>query len=573
MLSLPSNWKRRLGEIRREFGEINIRKELMRKYALLIWILLPILQLYGQGAKTLIEGKISYITTQNIYVKFEQAGIVQVGDTIFMRKEEKLLPLFIAESVSSTSCVGKPLGTSELKISDLVIAKSSKPEKQSNQKLNEAAAIAINSNPQDSTKVHGSAEVSKPEFKPEREQKISGRLSASSYSSFSNSSDLNQRFRYTFSLNADHISGSKFSTDTYIMFTHKLNHWADVQDNIYNALKIYSLSVNYDLNPKTHFLIGRNINPRIASVGAIDGLQAETSVKNFTFGAVIGSNPDYSDYSFNPKLFEYGAYLSHDFKNKTGQMVSSFAFLQQTNNGNTDRRFAYFQHENSLIKNLNLFASCELDLFTLTKKDSVLIPTNKVSLTSLYLSLHYRFSRQFSVYVSYDARKNILYYETFKTYLDQLLDVATRQGYQFRVNYNPGKSVNAGISGGYRFQKNDPEPMLNANGFLTFPQVPGINASVSLSTNWMNTSYVDGMIYGIRVYRDIIPAKLSSGIFYRLVDYNYLNSSSSSGLQHMAELELSWQISRKFSLSANYDGTFDQSNKYSSIYINLIKRF
>jgi uncharacterized protein with beta-barrel porin domain len=44
-------------------------------------------------------------------------------------------------------------------------------------------------------------------------------------------------------------------------------------------------------------------------------------------------------------------------------------------------------------------------------------------------------------------------------------------------------------------------------------------------------------------------------------------------LQHMAELELSWQISRKFSLSANYDGTFDQSNKYSSIYINLIKRF
>ena len=115
--------------------------------------------------------------------------------------------------------------------------------------------------------------------------------------------------------------------------------------------------------------------------------------------------------------------------------------------------------------------------------------------------------------------------------------------------------------------------MLNANGFVTFPQVPVINASVSLSTNWMNTSYVDGLIYGVRIYRDIIPAKLSGGIFYRLVDYNYLNSASSSGLQHMAELECSWQISRKFSLSANYDGTFDHSNTYNSIYINLIKRF
>jgi hypothetical protein len=283
----------------------------------------------------------------------------------------------------------------------------------------------------------------------------------------------------------------------------------------------------------------------------------------------VGTNPDYSDYSFNPDLFEYGAYVSHDFKNTTGQMVNSFAFLQQTNNGNTDRRFAYFQHENSLLKNLNLFASCELDLYAL--KDSV--PTNEISLTSLYLSLHYRFSRKLSAYVSYDARKNVIYYETFKTYLDQLIDVATRQGYQFRVNYNPSKIVSAGISGGYRFQKNDPEPMLNANGYVTFPQVPGINASVSLSTNWMNTSYVDGMIYGIRIYRDIIPAKLSSGIFYRFVDYNYLNSGSSMGLQHMAELELSWQISRKFSFSANYDGTFDSSNKYNSIYLNLIKRF
>ena len=154
-----------------------------------------------------------------------------------------------------------------------------------------------------------------------------------------------------------------------------------------------------------------------------------------------------------------------------------------------------------------------------------------------------------------------------------LLD-ATRQGYLFRVNFNPGKFIYSGISGGYRIRNNDIQPTLNANGFLTFPQLPLINASVSLSSNWLKTSYVDGMIYGIQINRDIVPSKLSSGIFYRLVDYNYLNSSSGSGsMQHMAELELSWQITRKFSFSANYDGTFDQSNKYHSVYINLIKRF
>ncbi|MEI8115315.1 MAG: hypothetical protein WCI54_16910 [Bacteroidia bacterium] len=536
----------------------------MKKYALLILILISILKLYGQEVKTLVEGKVSYITTQNIYVKFKLSGVVQAGDTIFIRKEEKLIPLLVAESVSSTSCVGKPIVLFELKIDDAVFARSKISEKKINTSISESTAVATSSKQQDSSQPAGNKVPSK----PERVSKIRGRLSESSYSSFSNATALNQRYRLTFSLATDNIAGSKFSTDTYVMFTYKPNHWNEVKDNVFSSLKIYSLSVKYDLNPKTHFLLGRNINPRLASVGAIDGLQAETSAGNFTFGAVGGSNPDYTDYSFNPNLFEYGTYLSYDIKNNNGPMSNSFAFLQQTNHGKTDRRFAYFQHENSLMKNLNLFASAELDLFALENG----VPVNKVSLTSLFLSLQYRFSRKLSLFASYDARKNIIYYETFRTYLDQLLVDVTRQGYQFRVNYIPAKFINTGLSGGYRFQKNDPHPMLNANGYLNFPQVPLINASVSLSTNWMNTSYVDGLIYGIRVYRDLIPAKLSTGIFYRLADNHYLTASSSM-VQHMAEFELSWQISRKISFSANYDGTYDQMSKYHSVYLNLIKRF
>ena len=540
----------------------------MRRYAILILILISILKLYGQETKILVEGKVSYITTQNIYVKFEQSGIVQPGDTVFIRKDEKLFPLLIAESVSSTSCVGKPIGVFELKVSDMVILKSNKSEKTIKKQFVAGTTLGVKTNPQDSSKISESAVVTKPEIKPERVQRISGRVSGSSYSSFSNASALNQRYRLTFTLAADNISGSKFSTDTYIMFTYKPDHFSEVKNNVFSALKVYSLSVNYDLNPKTHFLLGRNINPRLANVGAIDGFQAETSVKNFTFGAVVGTNPDYLDYSFNPNLFEYGAYFSHGIKNMTGQLNNSVAFLQQTSHGKTDRRFTYFQHENSLVKNLNLFASCELDLYALVDG----VPTNKVSLTSLFLSLQYRFSRKLSLFGSYDARKNIIYYQTFKNYLDQLIDEATRQGYQFRVNYLPTKFVNASASGGYRFQKNDPHPMLNANGYLNFPQVPLINSSISLSTNWMNTSYVDGMIYGIRLYRDLIPAKLSSGVFYRLADNHYVTANSNL-IQHMLELELSWQISRKIYFSANYGGTFDQMSKYHSIYVNLTKRF
>lgn len=544
----------------------------MKRYTLLILVLLPILKLYGQEDRSLAEGKVSYITLQNIYVKFETSGLVHPGDTIFIRKDQTLIPLFVTESMSSISCVGKPLGKFDIKVSDVVVIKVKKSAKPNKGSLKENIPSELSGIKQDSAQGQKSKLPAKSKSRSgsDRTEKIRGRIAASSYSSFSNSSDFNQRMRYTFTLSAENISGGRFSLDSYINFTHRKDHWAEVKDNIYSALKIYSLAVNYAVTDKTHFVLGRKINPRIASIGAIDGFQAETKAGNFTFGAIVGTNPDYSDYSFNAKLFEYGGYVSHEIDNKSGNLVNSIAFFEQTRDGNTDRRFAYFQHDNSLIKNLNLFTSIELDLYEL--KDS--LPNNTVSLTSLYLLLRYRFSRQLSAYASYDARKNVIYYETFKNYLDQMLLDATRHGYQVRINYRPSNSISSSLSGGYRFQKNDVHHTLNVNGFLTFSKVPVINSSVTFSTNWLKSSYVDGMIYGVQLYKELMPSKLSTSIYYRLVDNNYLSSTSeSSSLQHMTELEFSWQISKKMSFSANYDGTFEKSNKYHSIYVNLTQRF
>jgi len=539
----------------------------MKKYTLLVLMLLPIIKLWGQGDKTLAEGKVSYITMQNIYVKFETEGMVKQGDTIFIQKNQVMIPLFISESVSSTSSVGKPLGKLDVKVSDIVYLKLHGNINSEIGKIKET--ISVNQ-VQQINPVQSQISIlpEKTAIAPERQEKIRGRISASSYSNFSNNSAFSQRLRYSLSLTADNISDGRISTDSYIMFTHRLNYWAEVQENIWSALKIYSLAVKYNATDHTSLTLGRKINPKIASIGAIDGLQTEIKTGKFTIGAVAGFNPDYSDYSFNSKLPEYGAYLSFDAKNKNGFLTNSIGAFEQTNHGKTDRRFAYLQHDNSLIKNINLFASCEVDLYA-TKNG---IAANTVSLTSVYLSLRYRMSKQLSAYISYDARKNVIYYETFKNYLDQLLLDATRQGYQLRINYRPTNNISAGITGGYRFQKKDPKPMQNVNGYLTFSKVPVINSSMTFSTNWLQTSYVTGTIYGVQIYRDLIPAKLSTAISYRLVDNQYQNNPTKS-LQHMGALEFSWQIQKKLSFSVNYDGTFEKTVKYHSVYVNLIQRF
>ena len=517
----------------------------------------------AQEKTTEIEGTVTYFTMQNVYVKFLSAKKILPGDKIFLRKDSILIPIISVENCSSISCVGKLIGDIKLAVGDTVIAivpKEKEKKEQTVKKVEQTNKI------QDNT-ITGTTATLK--STPERQQEIKGRLLFSSYSNFSKSSGGdNHRLRYTFSMDIANISNSRLSLETYVSFSHKLNDWAPIKQNIFNGLKIYGLNLKYEVGKNTTVWLGRKINPNISSLGAMDGLQVESNFKHFYYGAVAGFRPDYTDYGFNANLLEYGGYFGHRIQNKNGRMQTSLALFEQTNSGNTDRRFAYFQHDNSLIKNVNLFLSSELDLYKLVNGQ----PTTELILTSLYLSLNYRPFKKLSVSGSYDNRRNVIYYETFKNYLDQLLEDATRQGVQFRINYRPITFMNVGISSSYRNRTNDLHPTKNTNGFLTYSQIPGIKVSATLSGNLIQTSYLNGTIYGLRLDKDFIEGKFNTGINYRYVDYQFQNSTGNLK-QHIGELELSYQINRKFSISVDYEGTFEKQTNYHSIYLSIIKRF
>lgn len=533
---------------------------------LLIFVLLVFVFFCAKAQNELMEltGKVSYMTAQNIYVRFDGTTNIEVGDTIFIHRNNQVHPLLIVESKSSLSCMGKPLDGIEVSMGDDVFVRirglKSETGKDDVPKENQMVT-------------ESPVEKENPDTKKKKknpyQEKIWGRISASSYSSFSSSTTTNSnRFRYNLSLKADHISDSRFSTDIYLTFTHLANDWAAVQDNLFNALKIYSLAVKYETGEQSQVWFGRKINPKLSSIGAIDGLQYETGLKNFRFGAVLGFRPDYKDYSINTNLLEYGGYVSHNYSTSTGSVQTSLAVFEQQNNGNTDRRFAYFQHSNSLLKNLFFFLSSEIDLYKLENG----IPTNTLSLTSLYASIRFRISRQLSLYASYDARKNVIYYETFKSLVDQLMTDANRQGVRLRVNYRPLKFMVVGLTGGYRVRDNDIRATKTFNGFVSFSHVPLVNASLTLSGNVMQTSYLDGNIFGVRMYKDLLKGKIYSSLGYRHVDYNFVNSNNRL-MQHIGEFDITWRIVKKLSLSANYEGTFEKSTNYNRIYLNLTKRF
>ena len=330
----------------------------MRLKILLFLLLIFGFKLNAQVATDNLQGVVSFISSQNIYVKFKSTSGLSEGDTLFISSKGVLVPVLKINNLSSSSCVCTAISNINLLVADQIIAKrNSNLTKPSETKVK----ALINETPSIKDSVRSEKKQS---HTIEQKQLIKGSISAFAYSDFSSSVvPASTQLRYTLSLDALNIKDSKISFSSYLSFRHKIGAWNEVQKDLFNALKIYDLSVKYDLNKSTHITLGRKINNNISSMGAMDGLQFEKSINRFALGALVGFRPDYNDYGFNSNLFQYGAYVAYNSLPAETFSQSSLAFMQQMNNSKTDRRFLYFQHTNSIIRNVYLFSTFEVDLY------------------------------------------------------------------------------------------------------------------------------------------------------------------------------------------------------------------
>jgi hypothetical protein len=542
----------------------------MRYLTLIILLVFLGSNLKSQTIGEKIDGSVTFVTNQNVYVKFQSTEKITAGDTLYFSQEGNLVPALKVINLSSISCVCIPISSQVFKVGDVITSKS---KTQAVTPLGQV--VTKQETPLPTEQLRDSLPVAQKEVK----QDVYGRISIASYTNFSNAeADDSQRMRYTLSLNVKNIAKSKLSFESYLSFVHSNTNWNDVQDNLFNGLKVYNLSLRYDFNETTSLTFGRKINPNLSSVGAIDGLQFEKRFKSISVGAFVGSRPDYNDYSYSFKLLQYGVYVGHNYQKEKKNMQTSIAYIEQQNDGNTDRRFVYFQHANSMLKKVYFFGSIEADLYGEVKNtDTATSEINYKSettfkLSNLYLLLRYNILRNLSMSFSYSARQNIIYYETYKDFLDRLLENQTLQGYRLMVNYRPVKNLSLGVKGGYRYRTNDPEPTKDLYGYMTYSRVPGINVAATLSVTILETSYMNGNIYSLGLTRDLVPGKVSAGLNYRYVDYNFRNAETPL-VQNIGELDITWRIIKKLSFSVYYEGTFEKEVTFSRIYANLGYRF
>ena len=260
-----------------------------------ILLFIPCLYLFGQERKQLITGKVSFVTSKNIYIKFKSTENIKIGDTLkFLNQNNSCL---VVTNKSSNSVVCITINECIIKKGDEVYYKY----------FTSSIKAALKDDIIKDEGLNQKKEIKEPDIKSI--QKIKGRLSAASYRTLSSIREDRHRIMYRFSLNADHLFESKFSLETYLVYRQYLNSGTNNTSKRENIFNIYNFAIRYDIDPTFSAVIGRKINNKISSIGAIDGLQIEKYFGKNYVGAIVGFRPDIYDYSFNSDLMQYGGYL------------------------------------------------------------------------------------------------------------------------------------------------------------------------------------------------------------------------------------------------------------------------
>jgi hypothetical protein len=540
---------------------LTVKIKLAMKYILTFLLVLTSLNsnVFGQSKYQSLKGKVTFVTSKNVYVKFENTKDINSGDTLYL--SDKKTACLLVKSKSSSSAVCSTLNNCEIKKDDEVfyLIKADK---------NIIEDKTINEN-------IDSIKTKKEKRKESKyKSKFRGRISVSSYSTLSDVRDNRNRITSRISLDAKHINNSKFSFETYATYRKNLNPSESNSFQKNDNFNVYDLALQYDANPTLSLTIGRKINSKISSIGAIDGLQVEKHLGKNYVGAIAGFRPDIFDYGFNSDLFEYGAYFGRktDYKNFYSQ--TTLGFIEQRNNSEIDRRYTYFQHSSTIFKKLNIFSSLELDIYNKLNN----VSNNNIRLTNLYTSARYRFSRQLDLSLSYDSRKRILYYETFQTQIERLLnDDIARQGVRIRLNVRPKEFLNVGLSYSKRFQSNNENKSDNIYTYLSLTNLPGIGGRISVNYNVNSSNYLESNVLSLRHSRTFLNNKLNADFYFRFVNYTYLNSNTalSNGTltQSYYGTNLSLNINRGlvFSVSGEFSNSSLENNY--RIYTRLVKRF
>lgn len=547
----------------------------MKRWILhIVFSLLALGSLNAQNEPSLVLGEVTFVTSNSVYVRFTSTEQIQIGDTLYVNDPDGfMIPCLFITNKSSTSSVCD-------RIEGCLVAKGDEvfyrlPQKQKTlQKANDLSLKEVRdsiTNESSDPLIVSSATDSLAEIRKGRfTEKIRGRISAASYSNFSDTYLDRHRLMTRFSLRAEHIRNSPVSIEAYLNYRNNIDVPAEGASSSEGFFRVYNLAVSYDVDSSFGVTIGRKINYKASSLGAIDGLQAEKYFGSYFVGAIAGFRPDIRTFELNTQLFQYGLYGGFEIRKPKLNMTNTFGLLEQQNAGAVDRRYVYFQHNSSIGRSLYFFGSFEFDLYSkMIGQQAEFNPR----LTNLFISARYRFTRWMDLTLSYDSRRRIIFFESLKTDVERLLDDdEARQGIRTRLNIRPIKYMSMGVSYSKRFQSDMQNPSDNINGYISQYRMPWIGGRLAFNFNWNLSSFLNSQIYSVRYNRPIIKKLMDAELYYRNVNYAYVGSKLALK-QDFYGTSINLNLGSHWSLSVLYEYSARLNDNNQRMNSRIIYRF
>lgn len=510
-----------------------------------------------------LEGVVTYLSSQNVYVEFASTSGIREDDTLFYLDNQILKAGIRVKFISSRSVAGERIGDYQPVKGNKLIAfvVTQKTEKIQSDTLNADTSRHI---------LKTEAANLSPVISAVNKKYGRGRLSIQSSSdiSLNNQNDRNQqRWRYTFTYNSDNVLNSGVSFEAYTNYSYSTNGFIKANNSFFRNLKVFSLNAGFSPAEKSELKIGRFQNRFLSSLGPVDGVLASYDFSSVTAGAVLGSRPDFSNYGYNLKLKQFGAYAAREDSLKAVYTENSAGIFQQMNGGGIDRRFFYYQNSTLLFSNASFFFSSEFDFY---KREAGIIK-NQVSLTGLFSSVRYSPARFISLGVSYDARRNIIYFETYRNSLDSIIINELRKGWRLNATIKPISGLTIGVSNSYRSRQGGRKGANTLSAYLNYYRLPLIEVSPTVSYTNISNSFISGHTAGLSLSANVLSLfDITAG--YKYLSYQYL-SAAGSLKQHTVNADIYYSIIQDLYLGLNYEYSSDTNFKTNRLFIDLTQRF
>ncbi len=515
--------------------------------------------LFAQNDQKII-GTVTYISSQNFYVRFESTNKISVGDTIYISETGTRIGIIQYLSSQSAACS--------------FLLKTSV-------EMNSRVYVFINKNDVDSTSTTQKVEGEE-DFFPNNIYKtnlnnlkikdnfgFSGRVSVRSFTNYTTSVSRaqNQYWRYSLSLRGKNVGIKNLEFQTSTTYGYRAENWMK-SGSIWNNLKVYDFFFSYQPTTSSTIQIGRIRNQNLYSLSTFDGILFDYAFSHFTLGTFVGSHPDWQNMGVNIKLMQYGAFLSREDSLGRIAMSNNLSVANQTNSGKTDRRFLYFIHRTRLT-NFSFALSSEFDLYQVefNKAKSVFNPT------SIYASAMYRLDKKLSFDLSYDARKKIYYFESFKSTIDSILDSRMRQGVRLGMYYQYSRTLSIGLNGGFAKQNDDPLPSFNAGTTISLTEITKLNFSFVGDFTYLQSNFLNGFAYGIKFNKYFPADNLNIGLGLRRVDYLFARNTSDGIAQNIVNADLSWQMFKSLYFNFVYEFVSEKRVTANRLFIGLSQSF